>query len=687
MKTMRSAPGNKSAISPSGRGAKRTAPLRRKLRAAGIGLIVILVAVFGLGLRALFLAPGNPDTALATSPKILDWDVAMSVIGLTCPNDGDSNIDAGECPNVTTIFKIQPDGWVADTTQPMFDRATVIWATGPLAGSDVTVPAHGLAPKRVSTLGAKVGLVTIQMQSNLLTGTLHQNDIDDVAGDNDPKVTGQPLRCGADLDNDGWVDTLPLQDAFELWNATFASDPTIPASESQLPDPENPPSCDPTGKTANHACAPLAVRNLPQPILTLESAMGLLSDSRVSRAYGIAKLPIVGGVSSNLDVNFLVYSLHSKGINAYLSVTLIQYPGLPAANPYYANYNPMSQSVQTCPPYSTSATIYGVTSSPDFNEDGKVDLSVPTPEIDRLVVCSTPPCGPYDYSIETSMTADYDGDTIPAYADRCRTDPYSGSATGDKADTDGDTITGACETSGKGNHEGNNPKSDQAWNSAPIWEGGQDVDGDGYLNYADNCPTVANVDQKDTDGDSVGDACDPAPTVPGDGKGYPNPSPGMFVDYDDICRDPWTVGQSETSGDGGRQCLKQNSVITGWEDSNDDGVPDYLDMTSLPGGHVLADCDSNSDHDGFVDAVEAAPTNVRPCPPSTPYGKGSDPLDASSPGAGPVGGIAEPPAESSADSERPDGPPLGVLALVAILAAGSLLLAAGGWHSRKRWRG
>ena len=101
----------------------------------------------------------------------------------------------------------------------------------------------------------------------------------------------------------------------------------------------------------------------------------------------------------------------------------------------------------------------------------------------------------------------------------------------------------------------------------------------------------------------------------------------------------------------------------------------------------MADCDSNSDHDGFVDAVEAAPTNVRPCPPSTAYGKGSDPLDASSPGAGPVGGIAELPAESSANSERPDGPPLGVLALVAILAAGALLFAAGGWHSRKRWRG
>lgn len=66
-----------------------------------------------------------------------------------------------------------------------------------------------------------------------------------------------------------------------------------------------------------------------------------------------------------------------------------------------------------------------------------------------------------------------------------------------------------------------------------------DLDGDTVLNAADNCPMIANLDQRDhdadqrgdacdvcphlpstihadTDGDGIGDECDPRPTLPGD---------------------------------------------------------------------------------------------------------------------------------------------------------------------------
>jgi len=41
-----------------------------------------------------------------------------------------------------------------------------------------------------------------------------------------------------------------------------------------------------------------------------------------------------------------------------------------------------------------------------------------------------------------------------------------------------------------------------------------DIDGDGRLNAADNCPTVPNFDQRDHDADLRGDACDVCPHLP-----------------------------------------------------------------------------------------------------------------------------------------------------------------------------
>lgn len=61
-----------------------------------------------------------------------------------------------------------------------------------------------------------------------------------------------------------------------------------------------------------------------------------------------------------------------------------------------------------------------------------------------------------------------------------------------------------------------------------------DVDGDGVLNNADNCPTVANIGQEDGDGDLDGDACDNCPS-------WPNPSQALPA---------WTVPADDADCDG-----------------------------------------------------------------------------------------------------------------------------------------
>ena len=92
-----------------------------------------------------------------------------------------------------------------------------------------------------------------------------------------------------------------------------------------------------------------------------------------------------------------------------------------------------------------------------------------------------------------------------------------------------------------------------------------DIDGDGDLNAADNCPYNVNANQSDIDADGIGDTCDPD----ADGDGIPNeedPNPyysgNLMVDFeepDSVLKESYTV--YTPIGIEGRMWVLSNAVL------------------------------------------------------------------------------------------------------------------------------
>jgi large repetitive protein len=103
---------------------------------------------------------------------------------------------------------------------------------------------------------------------------------------------------------------------------------------------------------------------------------------------------------------------------------------------------------------------------------------------------------------------DRDGDAIADSADRCPDvfDPIRPLDNGVQADSDGDGVGDACDPC---------PLTVGSTCSPSIRI--DDRDGDGHLNWNDNCPDMSNADQADGDGDGRGYVCDPCPAFPNPG--------------------------------------------------------------------------------------------------------------------------------------------------------------------------
>ena len=138
-------------------------------------------------------------------------------------------------------------------------------------------------------------------------------------------------------------------------------------------------------------------------------------------------------------------------------------------------------------------------------------------------------------------------------------------ANANQADTDGDRLGNACDPTPNG-----------------------DTDGDSVDNLADNCPTVANPGQEDTDSDGIGNICDPTPNGDNDGDGVDNLA--------DNCPNVANAGQEDNDVDGlGNAC---DSTPNG--DADNDGIDNLADNCPLVANANQAD----ADNDGVGDACD-----------------------------------------------------------------------------------
>ena len=190
---------------------------------------------------------------------------------------------------------------------------------------------------------------------------------------------------------------------------------------------------------------------------------------------------------------------------------------------------------------------------------------------------------------------DSDGDGIPDDEDICP-------GGDDNLDDDADGVPDFCDVCPLGDDgvDYDNDGVADACDACPM-DADNDADGDGVCGDVDICPGAD--DTLDMDFDSYPDACDVCPADPAN-----DADADGFCANDDNCPDIFNTDQTDTDGDGiGDACEPDN---------DGDGVVDDLDncpyhansdQSDLDGDGIGDACDDDSDNDGVLDSADLCP--------------------------------------------------------------------------------